>query len=50
MFAGNAARDLVARNLNSIGNTLNLEANAHYRYDKLQWEIEAKEDGQMVRI
>jgi len=51
MFAGDATRDLVVDNLNSIGNAMNLESNAHTAYDDLQWGIEAQEleDGKTVK-
>jgi len=50
MFAGAAARDEVIRNLNSIGNVMNMEENAHKKYDDLYWGIEAKEEGGQVRL
>ena len=43
MFAGAAA--LNVPHLNTIGNAMNLEQNAHTAYDNLMWGIEAKEEG-----
>ncbi|RDB19534.1 hypothetical protein Hypma_013392 [Hypsizygus marmoreus] len=43
-FAGSSTRDLVAHNLNNIGNVLNLTADYHDEYDYLLWGIEASED------
>ena len=50
MFAGAATRDEVIKNLNSIGNVMNLEQNAHKKYDDLYWGIEATEEGGQVRL
>ena len=50
MFAGAAARDSVMSHLNSIGNAMNLETNAHTSYDELYWGIEAKEKDGEVRF
>jgi hypothetical protein len=50
MFAGDAARDEVIHNLNSIGNFMNMEQNAHMDYDDLAWGIEAKGEGEQVRL
>ena len=48
MFAGETARNDVARHLNTIGNVMNLENNSHTAYDNLRWGIEAKtENGQV---
>ena len=48
MFAGPAARNQVIRNLNDIGNVMNMELNAHAFYDDLRWGIKAKEEGGKV--
>ena len=50
MFAGAAAANDVARHLNTIGNAMNMEQNAHAAYDNLMWGIEAKEEGGEVRF
>jgi hypothetical protein len=50
MFAGQATLDLVMQNLNSIGNVMNLEMNAHSEYNDLEWRIEAREDNKTVRV
>ena len=44
MFAGAAARDDVVNHVNTIGNVMNMEQNAHTSYDKLRWGIEAEEE------
>ncbi|KAF8558054.1 hypothetical protein OG21DRAFT_1405907 [Imleria badia] len=46
MFAGADARDDVVSHLNSIGNVMNMQLDAHDSYDKLKWGIEAKEEGE----
>ena len=43
VFAGPQARDLVQESLNGVGNTLNLELNAHMKYYELHWGIEAQD-------
>ena len=50
MFAGAAARDEVLRNLNIIGNVMNMQQDAHKKYDDLYWGVEAKEEGGQVRL
>jgi len=35
---------------NGIGNAVNLEMNAHTKYDKIEWAIQANEDHGKVRI
>jgi hypothetical protein len=45
MFAGPETVKLIAQNLNSIGNVMNLEANTHIAYDALKWGIEAQGPG-----
>ncbi len=50
MFAGSAVRDEVIYNLNSIGNVMNMEQNAHTDYDDLLWGIEVKEEDGQVRF
>ena len=50
MFAGAATRDDVVRHLNSIGNVIHMELNAHSTYDTLMWAIEAEEEGGEVRF
>ena len=48
MFAGDTARDVVVRHLNTIGNAMNLQSDSHTAYDNLRWGIEAKsENGQV---
>ena len=49
MLAGEATRDVVVSSLNGIGNVMNLEMNAHKRYDALAWGIEATEHDGVVR-
>jgi len=49
MFAGSAVRDEVIQNLNSIGNVMNMQQDAHTDYGDLLWGIEAKEEGGQVR-
>ena len=41
MFAGESARELVSQSLNTERNMLNLQSDAHMRFDQLQWGIEA---------
>jgi hypothetical protein len=43
-------RDLVVEHLNGIDNVVNLEMNAHAKYDKIEWAIQANEDHGKVRI
>jgi hypothetical protein len=50
MFAGAAAANDVVRHLNTIGNVMNLQQDAHTAYDNLMWGIEAKEEGGEVRF
>jgi len=50
MFAGTAASNEIRGHLNGIGNAMNVEMNAHTRYDGLQWGIEAKGEGGQVRF
>lgn len=50
MFAGVAAAEDAARHLNTIGNVMNMEQNAHTTYDNLLWGIEAKEESGEVRF
>ena len=50
MFAGPETVKLIAQNLNSIGNVMNLEANTHIAYDALKWGIEAQGPSGNVRI
>ena len=50
MFAGTAARDEVISHLNGIDNAMNLQSDAHYSYDMLEWGIEAKEKDGQVRL
>ena len=50
MFAGAAARDDIVNHLNSIGNVMNMQQDAHTSYDKLKWGIEANEEGGEVRF
>jgi hypothetical protein len=46
MFAGQQARDLVFKHMNSIENVTNLQSDAHTCYDNLRWGIEARQEGQ----
>ncbi len=48
MFAGAAARNEVIHHLNRIGNVMNMQQDAHKKYDDLSWGIEAKEEGGQV--
>jgi len=48
MLAGTGVRDLVIKNLNSIGNVVNLEMNAHATYDDIEWTIQANKDHDKV--
>jgi len=41
MLAGPAVSDLVMKQLNGIGNVMNMETNAHAAYNNLKWGIEA---------
>ena len=50
MFAGAAAANDVAQHLNTIGNAMNMQQDAHTAYDNLMWGIEAKEEGGEVRF
>jgi hypothetical protein len=50
MFAGSAARDEVIYNLNSIGNVMNMQQDAHTDYNDLLWGIEVKEEDGQVRF
>jgi hypothetical protein len=50
MFAGETVLKLVVKELNSISNVMNIEMNAHARYDKIEWAIQAVEDDGEVRI
>ena len=50
MLAGAGVRDLVVKHLNSIGNVMNLEMNAHSTYDNIEWAIQANQDHDKVRI
>lgn len=36
-FAGEEARDLVLKHVNSLGNVANFESNTHGKYDELRW-------------
>ncbi|EDR03341.1 uncharacterized protein LACBIDRAFT_331683, partial [Laccaria bicolor S238N-H82] len=38
-FAGEEARDLVLKHVNSLGNVANFESNTHGKYDELRWGI-----------
>ncbi|KAH9979819.1 hypothetical protein BJV74DRAFT_887892 [Russula compacta] len=49
MFAGAITRDVVMNHLNSIGNVMNMELNAHGAYDNFKWGIEAEEEGGEVK-
>jgi hypothetical protein len=44
MFAGPKIRDLVEKNINSLGNIMALQSDASKAYGDLRWAIEAKED------
>jgi hypothetical protein len=48
MFAGTAIRGLVLEQLNSPGNLMNIESNAHTAYDNLRWGIESRMEGGTV--
>ena len=50
MLAGTAVRDLVLEQLNSLGNVMNIEANAHTAYDNIHWGIEASTVDGVVRF
>jgi hypothetical protein len=51
MYVGRArVRDLVVGHLNGSGDVVNLEMNAHAKYDKIEWAIQANEDHGKVRI
>jgi hypothetical protein len=45
---GPAVSDLAMKQLNSIGNVMNMETNAHTAYNNLKWGIEAHNDNGMV--
>lgn len=45
MFAGTATRDNVIHNLNSVGNVMDMQQDAHTEYDDFALGIEAKQDG-----
>ncbi|KAH9987610.1 hypothetical protein BJV74DRAFT_841160 [Russula compacta] len=49
MFGGAITRDVVMNHLNSIGNVMNMELNAHGAYDNSKWGIEAEEEGGEVK-
>ncbi|KAI9573140.1 hypothetical protein HD554DRAFT_2276719 [Boletus coccyginus] len=49
MFAGAATRDDIVSHLNNIGNTMNMQQDAHTSYVNLRWGIEAKEEGGEVK-
>ena len=48
MLAGSAVRDLVLQQLNSLGNLMNIQSDAHTAYDNLRWGIESRMEGGMV--
>jgi hypothetical protein len=48
MMAGPAIRDLVVENLNTPGNVMNLQSDAHSAYDDIEWGIEGRKRGQKV--
>ncbi|KAF8573916.1 hypothetical protein K439DRAFT_1665638 [Ramaria rubella] len=51
MFAGEKTMEAVVEHLNSIGNAMNIESNAHTLYDRLWWGIEAQErDGKVKYV
>ena len=50
MLAGTAVRDLIVKELNGIGNVMNIESNAHTTYDDISWGIEARNENGMVRF
>ena len=50
MFVRETVLALVMKELNSIGNVMNIEMNAHIRYDRIEWAIQAVEDNNKVRI
>ena len=49
MLAGPAVRDLILKQLNGIGNVMNIQSDAYTAYDNLEWGIEARNDNGMVR-
>jgi hypothetical protein len=48
MFAGRELVQQVTNNLNSIQNVMNMEHNAHVRFDNLWWGIQCVEEGGKV--
>jgi hypothetical protein len=48
MFTGKQTLELVVKNLNGVGNAVNLQKNAHNDYDSLRWGIDPVEDGSGV--
>ena len=41
MFAGTATAALVQDRLNTVGNVINMQGDAHTTHDDLEWGIEA---------
>jgi hypothetical protein len=50
MFSGSSATDVIATNLNEVGNVMNMQYNVHKFYNDLRWGIEANEEGGEVRF
>ena len=48
MLAGTAVCDLVLKQLNDLGNLMNIESNGHTAYDDILWGIEAHNENGMV--
>lgn len=50
MFAGPTATEDIAKNLNGIGNVMNMQSDSYASYDKFKWGIEATEEGGKVQF
>jgi hypothetical protein len=42
MMVGDDIRDLVMKNLNTLGNVMNLQSDSHSHYDESKWGIEVQ--------